>query len=61
VGELAIAERRSLSRRSIHSLTENGLTLMPVLVEMVWWSAQHDPDTGAPEAFVQEARRDRTA
>lgn len=48
-------------RRSIYSLTEKGLTLIPVLVEMIVWSAQHDPDTGAPEAFVQEAQRDRAA
>ena len=48
-------------RRSIYSLTEKGLTLIPVLVEMIVWSAQHDPDTGAPEAFVQEALRDRAA
>jgi len=46
-------------RRSIYSLTERGLTLIPVLVEMIVWSAKEDPYTAADEAFVEEALRDR--
>ena len=46
-------------RRSIYALTERGLGLIPVLVEMILWSAREDPDTGAEEAFVREAMHDR--
>ncbi len=46
-------------RRSIYTLTERGLGLIPVLVEMILWSAQEDPDTGAEADFVREATEDR--
>jgi len=46
-------------RRSIYRLTDRGLGLIPVLVEMILWSAQEDPHTAADKAFVKEARRDR--
>ena len=46
-------------RRSIYELTDRGLGLIPVLVEMIVWSAGEDPQTAADKAFVKEARRDR--
>lgn len=46
-------------RRSIYDLTERGLSLVPVLVEMIVWSAHEDPDSPVPEAFIEEAERDR--
>lgn len=46
-------------RRSIYTLTERGLGLIPVLVEMILWSAREDPDTGAEADFVREATEDR--
>ena len=46
-------------RRSIYSLTERGLGLIPVLVEMILWSAREDPDSGAEADFVREATEDR--
>ncbi len=46
-------------RRSIYSLTERGLSLIPVLVEMILWSAREDPDTAADPDFVREATQDR--
>ena len=46
-------------RRSIYSLTECGLSLIPVLVEMILWSAREDPDTAADPDFVREATQDR--
>ena len=36
------------SRKEEYVLTEKGLNLIPVLVEMANWSAQHDPHTAAP-------------
>ncbi len=43
----------------IYSLTKKGLDLMPVLIEIVLWSAKYDPKTAAPKEFVTEARNDR--
>jgi DNA-binding HxlR family transcriptional regulator len=48
-------------RRSFYTLTERGLGLIPVLVEMILWSAREDPDTGAEADFVREATEDREA
>jgi DNA-binding HxlR family transcriptional regulator len=37
-------------RKEEYVLTETGLDLIPVLVEMANWSAEHDPHTAAPAA-----------
>jgi DNA-binding HxlR family transcriptional regulator len=39
-------------RKEEYALTEKGLDLIPVLVEMANWSAEHDPHTGAPAAWI---------
>lgn len=39
-------------RKEEYVLTEKGLDLIPVLVEMANWSAEHDPQTGAPAAWI---------
>lgn len=46
-------------RRLVYRLTEKGIDLAPVLVEMVLWAARHER-TGAPAATVR-AMRDRRA
>ena len=46
-------------RRSVYELTERGISLIPVLVEMILWSAGEDPQTGVEEDFVQEATEDK--
>jgi DNA-binding HxlR family transcriptional regulator len=45
----------------IYSLTRKGIDLMPVLVEMILWSAKYDPDTAAEKSFVNRAKKDRSA
>lgn len=39
-------------RREEYALTEKGLDIIPILVEMAAWSAQHDPQTGAPPDWI---------
>ncbi|HLZ64035.1 MAG TPA: helix-turn-helix domain-containing protein [Ktedonosporobacter sp.] len=39
-------------RREVYTLTEKGLDLIPILVEMSNWSAEYDPQTGAPPAWI---------
>ena len=46
-------------RKEEHVLTEKGLDLIPVLAEMANWSAEHDPQTGAPPAWIALMRAER--
>ena len=45
--------------RTSYRLTEKGFDLMPMLLEMIAWSAKYDPKTAAPQDFVRRVRRDR--
>jgi DNA-binding HxlR family transcriptional regulator len=45
----------------IYQLSEKGIDLMPILIEMILWSAKYDPHTAADATFVQLAQRDRPA
>ena len=49
------------SARTRYSLTEKGLALMPLLVEMIAWSGTYDADTAAPPDFVRRAKTNRNA
>lgn len=44
-----------------YKLTPKGLDLAPTLVELILWSATHDPNTAASPEFVAAAREDRTS
>jgi DNA-binding HxlR family transcriptional regulator len=46
-------------RKEEYVLTEKGLDIIPVLVEMANWSAEHDPQTGAPPAWIAMMKADR--
>lgn len=42
-----------------YRLTRKGLDLLPVMVEIIGWSAKHDPRTAAEKGFVRRLRVDR--
>lgn len=46
-------------RKEVYSLTEKGLDLIPILMEISLWSAKHDPQTGAPPAWIALVKADR--
>ncbi len=46
-------------RKEEYVLTEKGLDLIPVLVEMANWSAEHDPHTAAPASWIALMKADR--
>lgn len=46
-------------RKEVYTLTEKGLALIPILLEMSGWSAQYDPHTTAPQEFVASVYADR--
>ncbi len=56
-----VSKTRDLRKRTrfVYALTKKGLDLLPVLIEIVVWSAQYDPETEADRDFVARARRDR--
>lgn len=54
--------RRSGSGRSTrYCLTERGIDLLPMMLEMILWSYRHDPDTLAPKDFADRVANDREA
>jgi len=46
-------------RQVIYELTEKGLDLTPIMIEVTMWSAKHDPNTFVTKDFVEEVRSDR--
>ena len=57
-----IVDRRVARRNEggvTYALTRRGLDLAPVLVEMIVWSAKHDPHTAAAPEFISAATTDR--
>jgi DNA-binding HxlR family transcriptional regulator len=67
-GRLAQLERQGIlakrpsatdKRKEDYFLTEKGLDLIPILAEMANWSAEHDPDTGAPADWIALMQADR--
>ncbi|MES2068816.1 MAG: helix-turn-helix domain-containing protein [Pseudomonadota bacterium] len=58
-GVLSKGPHEADKRKDVYRLTEKGLALIPVLLEMSGWSAQHDPETTAPQQFVASVYADR--
>lgn len=65
---LALLEQKGLlekkasetdKRQEEYRLTERGLDLLPILVEIANWSAEHDPQTSAPPAWIALMRAER--
>ena len=54
----AVADKRVKYR---YMLSQKGIDLLPVLVELILWSAKHDPHTAADEAFVRGAHEAKVA
>ena len=48
-----------LKTKKEYSLTQKGKDLLPVLVEMMVWSATHQQDLALPADFVTKAKNDR--
>jgi DNA-binding HxlR family transcriptional regulator len=46
-------------RQVVYALTSKALDLAPMLVEMIVWSAKHDPRSAADGRFVRKATSNR--
>src|SRR5688572_24475881 len=44
---------------SAYRLTPKGVNLLPIMLEIIGWSAKYDPKTAADHKFVRRLRRDR--
>jgi len=44
-----------------YRLTPKGIDLLPIMLEIIGWSAKHDPRTAADPGFVRRLRSDRDA
>jgi len=44
-------------RKEFYTLTEKGVDLIPVLMEIIQWSAKHDPHTIASKEFIDQAQK----
>ena len=49
------------ARQYHYAPTAAGRKLLPVLVEMAYWGATHDPNTASPPSFRQAYEHDRDA
>lgn len=46
-------------RRVLYRATRKGLDVLPIMLDMVLWSARYDPHTAAPASFVRRIIGDR--
>ena len=46
-------------RKEVYGLTEKGLDLIPILLDLATWGANHDPQTGAPPDWIAMVKADR--
>ena len=46
-------------RQSVYVPTRKGLDLLAVILEIIRWSAKHDPQTAAPPSFLRRLRNNR--
>ena len=47
--------------KKVYGLTQKGIDLMPMLLEMIAWSAKYDAKTEAPAEFIASFEADRAA
>lgn len=47
--------------RRVYRLTDKGVDLLPVMLEMMAWSAKHDPQTPVTASYARRLSHDRKA
>jgi DNA-binding HxlR family transcriptional regulator len=45
--------------KKIYKLTRKGIDLLPVLTEVILWSAKYDKSTAADPTFIRRAKKDK--
>jgi DNA-binding HxlR family transcriptional regulator len=60
-GIIAMFKDENHKQKIVYKLTIKGIDLMPVLVEIIMWSAKYDKDTAVEMEFVRNYNKDRGA
>ena len=47
--------------RKIYALTAKAIDLVPVIIEIINWSATYDMETAAPKEFIARIKKDKQA
>lgn len=58
-GLIAKAIDKENKSKNIYSLTRKGVDLLPMLLEMIAWSAKYDVETGTPAEFIRKLEEDK--
>jgi len=58
-GILVKSPHPSDKRKEVYGLTEKGLDLIPILLDMATWGAKHDTQTGASPVWIAMLNADR--
>ena len=58
-GLIAKCRDEENKRRFIYTPTQKGLELVPTLMEIIEWSAKYDPDTDAPQWYIERLKTNR--
>ncbi len=56
-GILAKQPHNTDKRKEVYTLTEKGIALVPILLEMANWSARFDAETTTPSAWITAVNR----
>jgi DNA-binding HxlR family transcriptional regulator len=59
VGLLKSKKDKTNKSRKLYSLTDKAIDLVPVIIEIIGWSAKYDKNTAAPKEFVDRIRNDK--
>ncbi len=59
LGMISKGKDKVKKSRIRYSLTEKGISLLPMMVEMILWSGQFDKDTAASQNFLMKAKEER--
>lgn len=58
-GIISIYEEPADRRKLIYRLTEKGIDLAPVLVDLILWGTRHEEGTAAPRAMLRKMEKQR--
>ena len=60
IGILSKSPRPDDKRKDVYRLTEKGLGLIPVLLDLAEWGSEHYADSDAPESWLKLVRDNRS-
>jgi len=58
-GLITKATDKENNSKKIYALTQKGVDLLPMLLEMIAWSAKYDNKTGTPAKFIKRLKEDK--